>query len=417
MIATGQAGCVFCDRINRGEYVNADSRVVWFEPLNPVTPGHMLFVPRLHVWSASADPGECGAAMRAAARYARMVGGDFNLITSSGEAATQTVWHLHVHYVPRREGDGLHLPWTGQTERAEAAAAMRDATGTIPVEQLREALKFPAGDDSAETRLIDRLCRCSRPATEAVPDCLWHHAVSAQYAADLQAEVRRLWKWEIERAAAAGTVVAVDVEGAPGPPRWDEALYDALQPRLDESDARWVVEHVRALPVPVPLAPSLPEAVEVVMAHWQQVRSKLPLIRWLADNMPTDIKANDPAPGWEPDWTFDADGVSNASDRFVRLSLEVARLIRSQAHALLSGQTETVGRLIMAQLAHRWHMIPEPGTPDGPTAEYSENPDGHHWRCDWCDWLGVELPTRAAAEAEFAAHVNLYHQPIASADS
>lgn len=37
-----------------------------------------------------------------------------NLITSRGGAATQTVFHLHVHVVPREAGDGLALPWTPQ---------------------------------------------------------------------------------------------------------------------------------------------------------------------------------------------------------------------------------------------------------------------------------------------------------------
>jgi histidine triad (HIT) family protein len=44
-----------------------------------------------------------------------------NLITSKGAAATQTVYHLHVHVVPRQGGDGLPLPWTPQhTARAAA---------------------------------------------------------------------------------------------------------------------------------------------------------------------------------------------------------------------------------------------------------------------------------------------------------
>jgi histidine triad (HIT) family protein len=45
-----------------------------------------------------------------------------NLSTSKGEAATQSVFHLHVHVVPRQEGDRLPLPWTPQhTARATAA--------------------------------------------------------------------------------------------------------------------------------------------------------------------------------------------------------------------------------------------------------------------------------------------------------
>jgi hypothetical protein len=39
-----------------------------------------------------------------------------NLITSVGADATQSVRHLHIHVVPRREGDGLMLPWSGQLQ-------------------------------------------------------------------------------------------------------------------------------------------------------------------------------------------------------------------------------------------------------------------------------------------------------------
>lgn len=48
------------------------------------------------------------------AEGAREMPGDMNLITSRGPAATQTVPHLHLHLIPRREGDGLTLPWTAQ---------------------------------------------------------------------------------------------------------------------------------------------------------------------------------------------------------------------------------------------------------------------------------------------------------------
>ncbi|CAL9324879.1 HIT family protein [Streptomyces sp. SudanB91_2054] len=45
-----------------------------------------------------------------------------NLITSKGEAATQSVFHFHVHVVPRQEGDGRPLPWTAQYTARPAAA-------------------------------------------------------------------------------------------------------------------------------------------------------------------------------------------------------------------------------------------------------------------------------------------------------
>lgn len=111
--------CVFCARIERGQFDYFDDWNVAFQPLNPVTPGHFLVVPRKHVMNAFEGPAQAGRAMSFAAKLATdmdLVAANF--ITSAGSAATQTVWHLHLHVVPRRDGDGLHLPWTGQ-KRAE----------------------------------------------------------------------------------------------------------------------------------------------------------------------------------------------------------------------------------------------------------------------------------------------------------
>ena len=105
--------CPFCARIARGEFDGGDpARVVHFEPLNPVVSGHRLFVPGSH--REHPDSFGVSRAMEFAARWAEGQEDDFNLITSSGPAATQTIPHIHVHYVPRWPGDGLHLPWTGQ---------------------------------------------------------------------------------------------------------------------------------------------------------------------------------------------------------------------------------------------------------------------------------------------------------------
>lgn len=108
--------CPFCARIEAGEFDGyARHGCVTFEPLNPVTPGHRLVVPVVHFGNAADDPERAGRAFRYAAELARGRGlAAFNLITSAGEAATQSVRHLHIHLVPRHAGDGLHLPWTGQ---------------------------------------------------------------------------------------------------------------------------------------------------------------------------------------------------------------------------------------------------------------------------------------------------------------
>ena len=108
---------MFC-AIVRGEapatFVRQWPQAVAICPRNPVTEGHVLVLPKAHVRDAADDPGLAGITMHAAADLARvMMLDEFNIITSAGVAATQTVFHLHVHLVPRRLGDGLALPWTG----------------------------------------------------------------------------------------------------------------------------------------------------------------------------------------------------------------------------------------------------------------------------------------------------------------
>jgi histidine triad (HIT) family protein len=110
--------CAFCDIIDEvpgaTPILHSMSNAVAFAPLDPVTPGHLLVVPRVHVRDFSQDRGTARVVMDAAVELAQRLDGDLNLITSRGPAATQTVFHMHVHLVPRSAGDGLHLPWTGQ---------------------------------------------------------------------------------------------------------------------------------------------------------------------------------------------------------------------------------------------------------------------------------------------------------------
>lgn len=106
--------CVFCEII----VGNEPADIVWewpsvlmITPLNPVTPGHLLVIPKKHVKDFTDDPVESGFAMVCAAEYAMDLEEDMNLITSKGKNATQSVFHLHIHLVPRRKDDGLALPW------------------------------------------------------------------------------------------------------------------------------------------------------------------------------------------------------------------------------------------------------------------------------------------------------------------
>lgn len=108
--------CPFCaiaadDR--HGQILHRAEHAFVIEPLGPVTPGHRLVIPYTHVADATADPHLAGQVVELAARYAAQTGEQCNIITSVGPLATQTVFHLHVHVVPRREHDALALPWTG----------------------------------------------------------------------------------------------------------------------------------------------------------------------------------------------------------------------------------------------------------------------------------------------------------------
>lgn len=114
--------CVFCDRIGKGEFDAEDAFAVTFRPLNPAGPGHRLFVPKAHVADALEDPLVTAMTARFAAEWAARAGtGACNLITSRGPEASQSVYHLHWHLLPRLRNDGLPLPWTGQEERREVS--------------------------------------------------------------------------------------------------------------------------------------------------------------------------------------------------------------------------------------------------------------------------------------------------------
>lgn len=82
-------------------------------PLNPVTPGHTLIISREHVENVCVAPDVAAQTMRRAAELSFGTG-SLNIITSVGPDATQTVFHLHIHLVPRSPDDGLRLPWPSE---------------------------------------------------------------------------------------------------------------------------------------------------------------------------------------------------------------------------------------------------------------------------------------------------------------
>jgi histidine triad (HIT) family protein len=129
--------CIFC-KIVGGELpatrVAEDDRTVTFMDINPATRGHVLIVPREHTTDLlEINPEDLAAVARASQKIAQVMlerlGADgVNLLNSCGRAAWQTVFHFHVHVIPRYDADPLRLPWTpapgDRDEIAEAARAL-----------------------------------------------------------------------------------------------------------------------------------------------------------------------------------------------------------------------------------------------------------------------------------------------------
>jgi histidine triad (HIT) family protein len=128
--------CLFCGIVAgdvRGQIVDSDEHTVAFMDINPATRGHLLVVPRAHsrdlLEIGADDLSACAAAARdLAARVKDRLGADgVNLINSCGRDAWQTVFHFHLHVIPRYAGDPLRLPWTpAPGDRDEIAAAAAD---------------------------------------------------------------------------------------------------------------------------------------------------------------------------------------------------------------------------------------------------------------------------------------------------
>jgi histidine triad (HIT) family protein len=132
--------CLFC-KIVDGELpatvVASDERAIAFMDINPATAGHTLVIPRAHARDIQDVPAEdLAAAVVLAQRVARLarerLGADgVNLMQSSGAAAWQTVFHFHIHVIPRYAGDPLRLPWVPAAGDAQEIAAAAEAlTGT-----------------------------------------------------------------------------------------------------------------------------------------------------------------------------------------------------------------------------------------------------------------------------------------------
>jgi histidine triad (HIT) family protein len=126
--------CIFC-KIVAGELpatvVDEDERTLAFMDINPATRGHALVIPREHspdLLSVDRDDlvAVAVAAQGLAGRAMERLGADgVNLVNSTGAVAWQTIFHFHIHVIPRYRDDPLRLPWVpapGDPQQIAAAA-------------------------------------------------------------------------------------------------------------------------------------------------------------------------------------------------------------------------------------------------------------------------------------------------------
>jgi histidine triad (HIT) family protein len=138
-VPTTSDDCIFC-KIIAGELpariVREDERTIAFMDIAPATYGHTLVIPRNHsrdLLEIAAEDLEAVvlASQEVAQRVKERLGADgVNLINSCGARAWQTVFHFHLHVIPRYEDDPLKLPWVpAQGDPDEIALAAAQLTG------------------------------------------------------------------------------------------------------------------------------------------------------------------------------------------------------------------------------------------------------------------------------------------------
>jgi len=128
--------CIFCAIVAGdlpSQQIAETQRALAFMDISPATRGHCLVIPKRHAADLMEIDGEdlaaCTDLAQDVARRAmdRLGADGVNLVNACGAAAWQTVFHFHIHVVPRYAGaDGLQLPWIptpGDAAQIAAAAA------------------------------------------------------------------------------------------------------------------------------------------------------------------------------------------------------------------------------------------------------------------------------------------------------
>jgi histidine triad (HIT) family protein len=115
-----KADCIFCKLVARqipASIVYEDEATLAFMDLGQVNPGHVLVACKAHADNVyELDEAQAASVFRTVARVARAVRAAFDppglsIYQANGKPAGQTVFHFHLHVLPRHDGDGMQLVW------------------------------------------------------------------------------------------------------------------------------------------------------------------------------------------------------------------------------------------------------------------------------------------------------------------
>jgi histidine triad (HIT) family protein len=123
--------CIFCKVLAGeipGEQIDSDERTLTVMDINPATRGHAVVISRTHAENLfELDDDDLLAVMVATRRVAdrmraTLQPAGFNVLHNIGRAAWQSIFHFHVHVIPRYENDPLQLPWLPEPADPQALA-------------------------------------------------------------------------------------------------------------------------------------------------------------------------------------------------------------------------------------------------------------------------------------------------------
>ena len=128
--------CIFCKLANgiiptNSIYEDDDFNVIL--DAGPATKGHALIIPKEHYKNIYELPDKTAAdvfklAKKLAVKMTDKLGADgFNIVQNNNEVAGQSVFHFHMHLIPRYEGDGQHILWKPTEPDADVLKSIADS--------------------------------------------------------------------------------------------------------------------------------------------------------------------------------------------------------------------------------------------------------------------------------------------------